>query len=246
LTRKVIIESDRLVSVSAALKDTAGSIARPKKSIRVIYNGCDPDTFAGRPENRAYARRKLGIPETTSVLIFVGKISRDKGICELMESFRSVNRGNCGAHLLMVGSGPDVPVLQSMAASYGLLSNIHRTGDIPHGDIPDALNAADIFVLPSYHEGLPNAVLEAMACGLPVVATRAGGIPEAVEDGKSGILVPVGDHRQLANAIEYLLMNDSAAKRMGSRGRQIVETRFTWQVNSEKMSKLYREVMDEK
>ncbi|MDA8388821.1 MAG: glycosyltransferase family 4 protein [Nitrospiraceae bacterium] len=246
MTRRVIAESDGLVSVCSALKDSANAIARAKSRIHVIYNGCDHDTFARRAEDRRSVREEFGIPEPAKVLVFVGSISGDKGIFELMASLRLINRGRAGIHLLIVGSGPEESALRSMAASSDLHANMHQTGDLPHKEIARVLSAADIFVLPSHHEGLPNAALEAMACALPVIATRAGGIPEAVEDGKSGILVRTRDAVSLANAIECLLMNDHLAAQMGNHGREIVKKKFTWQVNSEKIFDLYRELTDAK
>ncbi|MDA8387667.1 MAG: glycosyltransferase family 4 protein [Nitrospiraceae bacterium] len=247
MTQRVIAESDGLVSVSAALRDAANSVARAKtkNEIRIVHNGCDRDSFAGRPEDRRATRAKLGIPGTARVLAFVGSISRDKGICELMESFRRIHSLDAGVHLLVAGDGPEAAILEAMA-SHNLSANLHRLGGLSHGAIPAVLSAADVLVLPSYHEGLPNAVLEAMACRLPVIATRVGGIPEAVEDGASGLLVPPGDAETLTGKIRYLLLNDDVARRMGDRGREIVQAKFTWRANAEKVLGLYGEVMNAK
>ena len=102
------------------------------------------------------------------------------------------------------------------------------------------LNAADIFILPSHSEGLPNVVLEAMACGLPIIATRVGGIPEAVEDGKSGILVEKQDVASLTRAIKYMVENKDEARQMGILGRIIIESRFLWKDNAKQIIDIYR------
>ena len=121
--------------------------------------------------------------------------------------------------------------------------SLHMTGRLEHLEIPRYLNAGDIFVLPSHSEGLPNAILEAMACSLPVIATRVGGIPEAVEDGKSGILTEKKDTNSLARAMEYLIENGVAAKEMGVYGRKIMESRFSWKKNAQKIIEIYREII---
>lgn len=241
MTKKVLTEADLLVSVSGALKHAANAIAKTKNVIKVVYNGCDHTIFAHRKGPRSIIRHKFGISESDKALIFVGKLSKDKGILELTDAFIRVHIDNPGLHLFIIGNGPETLTLSNIVASCKLRDNIHFIGQLPHDDIANYLSASDILILPSHSEGLPNAVLEAMACSLPVIATRVGGIPEAVEDGKSGILIDVKDVDSLADAINYLIMNNDLAGQMGSYGRRIVESKFTWQRNAEKMIGIYKE-----
>jgi len=243
LTKQVISGADQLVSVSDDLKKIACTIAKPKREIQVIYNGCDLNTFFYNEEDRRKIRNELNILGNEKVIIFVGNISRNKGIFELIESFMKLKQIYLDLHLILVGLGPDYKAIQNIISSNGLNRKIHLAGSKPHNEIPHWLSAADIFVLPSYNEGLPNVVLEAMACGLPVVATTAGGIPEAIEDGESGILINKKDTESLKKAIEYLLKNEVVAKKMGNNGRRIVEHKFSWKQNVDQVIKIYKELI---
>ncbi len=243
LTKRVITGADRLVSVSAALKEAAGLIAKPKNEISVVYNGCDHDTFKSCGDKRTYLRKALNIPETAKLLVFVGDVSKEKGVCELIEAFRKVRNKKKDLHLVVIGTPHDAVSKIFARMENGMKRSVHMTGGLPHWQIPQYLSAADIFVLPSHHEGLPNAVLEAMACGLPVIATAVGGIPEAVEEGKSGFLVNKQNAKSLAVLIEYLVRNDRLIKQMGIRGREIVETKFSWKCNAGIMIEIYKEAI---
>ena len=244
LTEKVITRADRLVSVSNALKTEAGFIAKAKKDISVVYNGCDNDIFTVNREFRQYSRKILGIPEAAKVLIFAGDISIDKGIVELIEAFKKVRSKKANLHLVLIGAPKGSQETKTLTRITGSMNgSLHMTGRLEHLEIPRYLNAGDIFVLPSHSEGLPNAILEAMACSLPVIATRVGGIPEAVEDGKSGILTEKKDTNSLARAMEYLIENGVAAKEMGVYGRKIMESRFSWKKNAQKIIEIYREII---
>ncbi len=244
LTKKVLGEADLLISVSSALKDAANSIAKTKNEIRVVYNASDDTIFFHRRDQRSRIRQEFGISEMDKALLFVGSVSRDKGVPELMDAFMRVHSDNPGLHLFIVGKGTDIATLSNVVASCRSQDTIHLIGEVPHDDIADFMSAADIFVLPSHSEGMPCVVLEAMACGLPVVATRVGGIPEAVEDGKSGILVPVKDTDSLTKAINFMDQNEYLAQQMGVRGRKIAKSKFSWGNNARKTIDIYKEAAD--
>jgi glycosyltransferase involved in cell wall biosynthesis len=112
--------------------------------------------------------------------------------------------------------------LHGHIASSGLVGKVQFCGWVPHEKIDDVLSSGELFVLPSYAEGLPNALLEAMSIGIPVIATRVGAIGEVVEEGRSGLLVEPGDVRGLADRIESLLANEELADRLGAEGRKQV------------------------
>jgi len=139
--------------------------------------------------------------------------------------------------LLIVGDGPLYPVLIRMIEQFALQDIVWLVGD--RKDVPELLRAMDIFVLPSLGEGISNTVLEAMASGLPVVATAVGGNIELVEEGFNGSLVPVGDHQALSNAMATLLMNDSERTRQGSNARQRVCQQFDWDRTADAYLRLY-------
>jgi len=246
LTRRVIAEADKVTAVSNALRAAAEGIVRSQKEIAVVYTGCDLTRFSFSAEARSLLREKLGIAPESFALIFIGHLLRTKGIFELVEAFRILCRKYRDVHLIFVGGGQDGQALAAKVVEVGIGGQVYFVGVRPHDQISDWLSAADVLVLPSWHEGLPNVVVEAMACERPVVATRVGGIPEAVADGKSGILVERGDVKALANAIAFLAEDPTRRAVMGAAGRQIIKERFTWEKNAEKTIQVYREVLGER
>jgi len=245
LTKKVLAKAHKVTAVSKALKETAEAIASPRAPIEVIYNGADVKQFTFDPEPRNSIRQKLGISADSVVLIFVGNVLREKGVEDLMQSFCTLARDFQELHLVVVGDGPALDGLVSKAEEVRVGNRVHFVGRRPHHEIPGWLSASDILVLPSWREGLPNVVLEAMACSRPVVATRVGGIPEAVQPGESGILVERGDVRALTEAIAQLICDPVKREAMGQAGRRIVEDRFTWEKNAKRTIALYHEVLNE-
>ena len=246
LTKKVLSKADQIVSVSHALKSTAETIANPLRPIRVLHNGCDLMDFSFNEEDRIAIRKDLGIMNNDRVIIFVGDIKKIKGVFELINSFITLKAKYSDIHLIVLGEGPENNNIKNIIHLNNMNNNVHLIGTRPHHEISKWLSASDIFALPTYNEGLPNVVLEAMACGLPVVATSVGGIPEIVEDGKSGILIKKKDPVSLAKAIESLLSDVKLAKIMGMKGREIAESKFSWQKNSETLIEIYNEVISAK
>jgi len=149
-------------------------------------------------------------------------------------------------HLLIIGNGPERRTIENIVDSSNMGKKVHIMGERLHEEIPKYLSTADIFALPSYTEGLPNVVLEAMSCSLPVVATRVGGIPEVVEEGISGILVDKKSLDALKQGMERLIRNESLAKEMGINGRKIVMKKFSWNRNAEEVIKTYDEIINNK
>jgi teichuronic acid biosynthesis glycosyltransferase TuaC len=243
LTRKVLSSGHRLISVSGTLKAVAESISSPLKPIRVIYNGCTTDNFYFDGSWRHTRRATLGIDSEAKVLIFVGNLIKAKGVFELLSSFTKLASSRPNLYLIMVGTGSEQKKIENLIASATLDKRILLTGKVPHSEVSSLLSAADIFVFPTHNEGLPNALLEAMACGLPIVATRAGGIPEVVTDRKSGILINPQDCNSLSNTIEYLLDHEAVARQMGAAGKQYVEANFSWEHNARETIEIYREVL---
>lgn len=246
LTQKVLSQARKVTAVSKALKTAAEAIVPPRRPIEVVYTGCDLQEFTFDPEARNAIRQKLGIPPDSAVLIFVGNVLGEKGVNELMQSFCMLAGDLRGLHLVVVGSGTALSGLASKAEKAGVGNRVHFVGRRAHQEIPGWLSASDILVLPSWREGLPNVVVEAMACSRPVVATMVGGIPEAVEPGESGILIDKGDVRALTQAIAQLASDAAKREAMGRAGRRIVEQRFTWRKNAEKTIEVYREMLNER
>lgn len=243
LTAKVISEYDQLVVLSGELKRNAEKIAKPKRNIQIIQLGCDLNVFNNDKQFRTKIRSGLGIKPEEKVIIFVGEIIENKGVFELLDAFRELSSRYSYIHLILVGTGPAEDALRKKIEISGLNNKIHIVGWKPHTEIPNWMNAADIFVLASHYEGMPTVVLEAMSCGLPVIATRVGGAPEAVEEGRSGLIVDKKNTKSLLLAISELLEDDNKCNAMGKRGREIVEERFSVDTGAMQLTEIYKEIV---
>jgi len=239
LTKKVISYANQLITVSNALKIEAEKIAIPKREIQVIYNGCNIKKFTLNIESRITIRKQLNIPADHIILIFIGHLIIEKGIRELIESFIALSLKNQNLHLIIIGDGPEKYFLAQRIFQAKLQKKCHLIGQQLHDKIPDLLNASDILILPTYNEGLPNVIMEAMACSLPVITTRVGGIPEIVKNGKTGILINKKDALSLRGSILKLIQNKQERVKMGVNGRKIIEQKFTQEQGAKRIEEIY-------
>jgi glycosyltransferase involved in cell wall biosynthesis len=221
--------------------------------VAVIRNGVDLARFAVRPGDGAL-RRELGLPADAPLVLVLSRLDRNKGIEEFLEAAAEVASRSPRVRFLVVGDrfvlrdGAIVrderhrDELEKRARELGLSGRVRFTGF--RLDVPALLSEAAMSVLPSRSEGLSNAVLESMAAGVPVIATRVGGIPEAIEDGVSGLLVPPRDPGALARAMEVLLEHRELARRLGRDARRRVEERFSLERMVRETEALYSGMLD--
>lgn len=188
----------------------------PARGLRLIRGGIDPGPLRRRP---AVERAALGLPEEGPLVLWVGRLDPIKGLNILIDAFRSVTRRS-DAHLILVGDGPLRVRLASQVARARLGKRVHLLG--ARDDVASLLHAADVFVLPSRTEGLPNALLEAMAAGCPVVATDVPGCRDLVEHEVTGLLVPYGDTDALAAALVRLLAERAFAAALARGADEVV------------------------
>jgi glycosyltransferase involved in cell wall biosynthesis len=200
----------------------------------VVPNGLDTDVFC--PGDRAKARASLGVPQTARVLLFLAdsvQVKR-KGFLELLAALEVLR---------------DVPELLLLSVGRSCPQPPHGLRHLHMGSIEDdaqlcmTYNAADVFVIPSLQDNLPNTVLEAMACGTPVTGFDAGGIPDMVRPGVTGTLVPAGDTEALARAIQELLVDGTLCRHMGQAARRIALEEYTLERQARKYSDLYHELL---
>jgi len=189
----------RVLCVSAALRERALEIGIQESCVEVSRNGVDTIVFDVR--DRADSRRRLGVEWSGPLLICVGNLVSEKGHDLAIEA---LSRLQC-CRLVLVGDGPRRPHLEALATRCGVGDRVSFMRSMPQQALVDAYAAADVLVHPSLREGWPNVVLEALACGTPVVATLAGGIREIVRDAASGIVVEDRSAESLARAIDSLL-----------------------------------------
>ena len=231
------------LGVSQAVGDHARRLDRTSAGrVRVVPNGVAPPRVVPA-QDVAAVRERLGIGGGDKLVVTVARLRAEKGIdCLLRASALLPELGVGRVHVVVVGSGPEEPNLRRLASELGT-ERIHFAGH--QDDVVPWLAAADLFVAPSHREAAPLAVLEAMACGRAVVASRVGGLPEAVSDPETGLLVASGDPEALARAIARLLSDDGLRDRMGAAARRSFEESFTIDRMAEGWAAMYREVLPE-
>ncbi len=221
---------DNIQCVSEYTREMLRAAGYRDASLLMIPNAVDLTRFAPPPRTA----REPGAPMTVA---YVGRIRPVKGVKVLVDSWPKVVPG-CNARLLIAGDGAERESLARTARESGVGDSVEFMGEV--SDVPGVLARADIYVQPSFQEGLPNAVLEAMAMGLPIVATRVSGNEDVVADGDNGLLVPPGDPEALAAALRRLIADPALAARMGRRSREIVESRFSLPAVMSQLRAAYR------
>jgi glycosyltransferase involved in cell wall biosynthesis len=234
-------DADKIIAVSNATKQYVLSLGAKPKKVVVLHNGVDLVKFRMQPKKREEMRRKLGIPQDAVVALTVRRLVYKNGVDTLIESANIAVKKNPKIVFLAVGKGPDMNNVKSRIEQLGIAANFRLTGFVSDDDLPFYYNAADFFVLPSKSgEGLPLVALEAMACGLPVVATNVGGISEVMLDGY-GKLVPPNQPQLLARAVLEFAGVDFSSRR--TELRALVEERFSWDTNVERLAQIYEELI---
>jgi glycosyltransferase involved in cell wall biosynthesis len=223
----------RVIAVSQALAQRLADIGVNVHRTSVLYNGVELNRF--HPADGAQARQALGFGEHDRVLLFVGNLKADKGCVEMLEAFANLALLKPELQLAFVGEGPMRAPLQARCAALGLQARVRWVGRQPHAALPQWYAAAELLCLPSHAEGTPNVVLEAMACGLPVVATQVGGISEVLPH-FAGLTVPLGDGNALQAALAAALAGEWDRERIVAHAR-----RFDWSDNVRKLRALLEE-----
>ena len=222
-------------------------------NISVIPNGLDTALYARRRGGSEF-RRSLGLAPDARLVLLLARLNRDKGLDCFVDAAARIAARFPAAEFVVVGGDfaplPDgsIPAeiayrheLEARAARAGIGDRLHFTGF--RTDVPEILSEAAVSVLPSFSEGLSNTLLESMAAGVPVVATRVGGTPEAIRDGESGLLVPPRDDGALAAAIARVLENDVLAARLGEQGRRRVTERYSFETTVRATEQLYLDTL---
>lgn len=217
LVKSTLRGADLVVTKSRELREHAVRLGAREDSAFAILNGCDADAFRSAP--REAARTELGISPETRLIVFTGRLVAVKGLSELIRALAIVRQADESVQLALIGDGPLEPQLRELCRQYGVGSAVRFLGVRSATDVARWLTAATLFCLPSYSEGCPNVVLEALSCGRPVVATRVGGVPEIVDSG-CGILVPPADHEALAAGLRECLSGSWDEQQIAGRYRR--------------------------
>lgn len=222
-----------VVAVSQALADKAVAMGVNPARVHVLYNGVESSLF--HPGSLSEARARLSLPADERILLYVGNLKDTKGCLDLLDALPHVLLNQPDANLLFIGAGPCRDALLQRATALGCQDRVRLVGAIEHDALGDWFRAADLLCLPSHNEGVPNVVLEAMACGTPVVATRVGGIPEVLPE-HAGILVNVRDRIGLEGALVDALSKPWDSARIASHA-----ARFRWDENIHALSDVLEE-----
>lgn len=246
ITRFGIQQSDRVTAISRYLRDATCETFRTDCEIEVIYNFIDSDYYR-RTRNESLKRALA--PDGEKIILHISTfrpIKRITDCIEVLARMRELENGSggrFGVKLIMCGDGPERQDAEMLAARLGVEGFVQFVGKQPQSMIRDYLSVADLFLLPSQSESFGLSALEAMACEVPVIATRVGGVPEVIEEDGCGYLFDVGDVDSMAKAALQVLSDDGKRERLGRRGREIAVSRFTTEQIIPQYEELYKSVI---
>ena len=227
LTCWALTHAEKVISVSHDLARKTMAMGVPVDKIVTIYNGVDANVF--KKLDKVVCRKKLKISDNEKIVLYVGNLKSIKGSDLLADTIKELKK-SCylDLQLVVIGDGGLRKSILVQIQSYGLAANIKLLGSLKHNEIASWMNAADVLFVPSRNEGVPNVILEAMSIGLPVVATKVGGIPEVVIEKRTGFLVASHDARSLADALLKALCIDWDSDEIMNYAKQ-----YSWQHNAE-------------
>ncbi|MDH6220673.1 starch synthase [Streptomyces pseudovenezuelae] len=246
--RTAIETADAVIAVSGAMREdilTCYPALDPAK-VHIVHNGIDTTLY--RPDHGTDVLDRIGLDRDRPFILFVGRITRQKGVPHLLRAVRDIDPA---AQVVLCAGAPDTPEIdREFRDLYQELSSVREGVHwipqmLPRPEVIQLLTHAAVFVCPSVYEPLGIVNLEAMACGTPVVASRVGGIPEVVDDGKTGLLVTVDEDFEpnLARALDAVIGDPEAARRMGEAGRERAVGEFGWDTVARRTVRLYEEIL---
>jgi glycosyltransferase involved in cell wall biosynthesis len=238
--RLLLERRDRVVGVGAAVRralDVNEGISADR--VGIVYNGIDLSRHADNQDCRRSIRKEIGVDQEDFVVVQVARLDPVKDHATALRTIAQVALRRTDVRLVIVGEGPELPVIKRHIAELGIAKHVRPLG--LRSDIPRLLSAADVFLLTSVTEGIPLSVIEAMAAGLPVVATNVGGVGEVVEDGVTGFLSPAADPVELAANLLRLGNDPALSENLGNAGRLRAQALFS----EERMFAEYRKIYEE-
>ncbi len=216
---------NRIIAVSDEISEYLQQTGVKKVLIKVIPNGVKTEIdHAFSLQNKKAKRALFNIREKDFVLGYIGRLSQEKGIEYLIHASSMLEKAIIPIKILLIGDGPQKETLKALAKENGLGTKVFFPGF--QSDIEEWIPALDVFILPSFTEGTPMSLLEAMAYGIPVVASAVGGVPKIIDSGKTGILVSPGRPKEIRDNIVRLYDNPSLRNKIGKAGQQKVKEEF--------------------
>jgi glycosyltransferase involved in cell wall biosynthesis len=233
ITVRIWKKAERLVAVSHGLREMAQRTL-PGRPIGVVHNGIDTDIFKPVPNHNDHSNGSVR-------LLCVSRLIERKGLDYLFQAMAEMNDPRIRVDI--VGTGSSEQRLKSKVRGLGLETQVHFWGYKTAFELVDLYNQADIFILPSLSEGLAMVLLEAMSCGLPIIATNVGGIPEVVADGENGILIPPGKVNAIIQAIHRLVRDSVLRSRISRNNPSKIREQFTWTKGALGYQAMYDQVL---
>lgn len=247
LNRFLLSHVDRIFAVGEAVKDDilkSNPAVNPEKVINT-GNSIDYDYFSSSVYNKQTVHKKFGIPENSSVFGTAGRLAPTKGLRYLIRAFAQIKKQLRNVELLIAGTGELKDRLEKRAVKLGCRDSVHFIGHIDN--MPEFYSAVDVFVLPSVAEGLPKVIIEAMAAGVLCIATNAGGVPEVLDDGHYGLIVPLKDQYALADAmLKTANMPQQEKLAIISAAKEHIKANYSHGVMIKKIEKIYDTLVTEK
>lgn len=223
--RLMVRFSSKVIAVSESLRETLTRSGIRREKVCLVTNCVHVETdIAQEGQDRMAVRERLDVADKECVIGFIGRLSREKGFPYLLEAAATLRKENIPVTLLILGDGPQADEMTNRARELGLNGRCHFVGF--QKEVRRWIPAMDVFVLPSLTEGTPMALLEAMSCGKPVVATNVGGVPQVVQDGVNGVLVPPGDTAAIKSAILTILGDSGFESRLKEESRKTIRSSF--------------------
>lgn len=234
-----------ITACSGDLGQRAMRLGAPAERVDVIPYGVDASQFTPDPAAGPALRASLGLPADTPLVLTMSRLVYKKGLTYLLEAWPQVLAAQPRAVLVIAGYGDLRDQLERRAAELGLAASVRFPGQLERAEAARAINGADVYVVPSIRDqrgnvdGLPNALLEGMAAARPIVASRVAGIPDVIDDGVHGLLVPEREPGAIAAAVSRLLADRALAERLGAAARARVRDDLTWDMAAQRFERAY-------
>ncbi len=240
--KNVLKAADQLIAVSKWTKGDVLKYNLDKRRFTVIYNGINAAKFS--TARSAAVKKKLGMARSDPLLVWVGRVIEQKGLKYLIAAMPAVLKCFPTAKLLLIGTGTELKKLKKQAAKLSISNSVVFYGqENNRKKLNNLLRGSDCYVMPSVWETFGIAALEAMASGLPVVSTNAGGLPELIQNNRNGTIVPMRNSKKLAQALTTILANPTQLKKMGVNSRKDAEKKFNWNKIAHQTIVVYRKAI---
>jgi glycosyltransferase involved in cell wall biosynthesis len=235
---KLLKASDIVMTVSSSVaQELMEEYKLSPERIFIVGNGVDEKFFHPEKEKNEGNNRYI---------LFVGKIDREKGVFDLLECGRHLCKEMSNISFILAGQGKDFKTLKKEVIRVGLQEKFILLGQVDKKKLVKLYQNATLFVFPSYHEGLPTVILEAMSCSLPIIATNVRGNRELISHGKNGILIPSRDTKKMTETILALLNDDKMRQLLGKNARKTIEDNYTWNIISNRIFKIYESTLEKR